>query len=258
MIEVNTDNNTDDIRSCHGGDERRLNVSTRSRARTLTATRERLNVSIKLAEIRNGVAMPVHIDELRKVTHLEVGYIPPQPESTALLSSLIGKCEKLKELRINLCSGLKNEISNCKEFKVLKLENCMNTIELPQEVQTDYCMVSDGTWITTMYLPRGLEISKSHLPKWMDRETLPQDAFALKGLIEVQISYGDWNERKIRKLLRWLAKYVPNLKSFKLYGQTREIAKNFMDGILLQNHLFLGQFKDKLECLEFEKCNLNE
>jgi hypothetical protein len=89
-----------------------------------------------------------------------------------------------------------------------------------------------------------------------DRIDIPK-GFILKGLEIVQISYADWNKVMIEQFLTWLAEYVPNLKTFLVYVQTRENAILFMNG-LLQNGLFIEKFKDSLESILFIYCNLIE
>jgi hypothetical protein len=92
---------------------------------------------------------------------------------------------------------------------------------------------------------------------WHPKRNIILQVFALIGLEEIKISGGKWNKKMIMALFTWLARCVPNLKSFVVYGQPKETANLFIDG-LSQNNAFLTVFKDKLEYLFFFECNLTE
>ena len=79
----------------------------------------------------------------------------------------------------------------------------------------------------------------------------------LNNLEIVSIYSGDWNNGTIEALLTWLAMSAPNLKVFAVCEQTKIKANLFMDG-LSQNDSFIREFKDKLQCITFEYCNLIE
>jgi hypothetical protein len=190
-----------------------------------------MNLDLDLArpDGPNGATVPVSNDELRIVTVLHC--TPPPTTAVSPLSSQIGLCTRLTDLHINMCSRIPQEISNCQSLQYLVLNNCIDKIDLPQDIAFRTFL----SWLQT---------------------DLPQE-MVFNRLVRVSISYGEWNKEMIRKFLSWLASCAPNLMIFVVCNQSREVAKLFIKE-LSQNGLFIDKFKNILRRISFVNCYLIE